>query len=257
MKRLQILNFPFYLLIVLCFLLPSVVFADSSTENPARETVILLHGLGRTHLSMATFEETLAGKGYRVINVNYPSTSEPIEIHAKNLGDVLKHCCMDESETIHFVTHSMGGIIVRYYLANNELKNLGRVVMLSPPNQGSEIVDTLKGNKIFQENMGPAAMQLGTDDDSLPNTLGPVSFELGIITGDQSLNPLYSAMIPGSDDGKVSVDNAQVKGMADFIVVPHSHSFIMNSETVIEQTDYFLKHGKFDHNINSTPAGGH
>ncbi|EDN65388.1 conserved hypothetical protein [Beggiatoa sp. PS] len=141
----------------------------------------------------------------------------------------------------------MGGIITRFYLKENKIKNLGRVVMLSPPNQGSELTDSLKNNVniLFRFFTGPAGQQLGTEPSSIPNQLGPVNFELGVITGNATLNPLYSYLIPGEDDGKVSVERAKVKGMKDFLVVPHSHTFIMNSHEVREQIVYFLEYGQF------------
>jgi hypothetical protein len=146
---------------------------------------------------------------------------------------------------INFVTHSMGGILVRYYLENYEVPHLGRVVMLSPPNQGSEVVDKLKESPIFQWINGPAGQQLGTDADSIPKTLGPPNYELGIITGDRSINPILSLLIPGKDDGKVSVKNAKLAGMKDFLVVHKTHPLIMNDEEVLQQVTAFLKKGMF------------
>ena len=159
----------------------------------------------------------------------------------------IKQAKLDSANQVHFVTHSMGGIITRFYLKDNKIKNLGRVVMLSPPNQGSELTDSLKNNVniFFRFFTGPAGQQLGTEPSSIPNQLGPVNFELGVITGNATLNPLYSYLIPGEDDGKVSVERAKVKGMKDFLVVPHSHTFIMNSDEVREQIVYFLEYGQF------------
>ena len=117
--------------------------------------------------------------------------------------------------------------------------------MLSPPNRGSELVDRFGQSVFFKSGYGPAGRQLGTGPDSLPNCLGPVDLEVGVIAGTRSLNPLYSYLIPGRDDGKVSVDRTRAAGMADFITVPHTHTFIMNSPEVIRQILYFLKNGRF------------
>ena len=119
--------------------------------------------------------------------------------------------------------------------------------MLSPPNSGSELVDALRNNSLFRMGLGPSGQQLGTDPASIPNQLGPLNFEVGIITGTRSLNPLFSWLIPGKDDGKVSVENAKAPDMTDFLVVPHTHTFIMNSKVVIAQTLHFLRNGTFDH----------
>lgn len=211
-----------------------------------KEYVVLLHGLARSSKSMIPIQKALAEKGYGTCNIDYPSTDYSIEYLSENyLLDSLKRCIPDDAEQIHFVTHSMGGILVRHYLKNNQLKKLGRVVMLSPPNAGTEVVDKLGNIIIFKTLNGPASIQLGTGPDSVPNQLGPVDFKLGILMGSKTINPILSAMIPGDDDGKVSVKRAQVEGMSDFMVVPHSHPFIMRSKEVIEQTAYFLEHGMF------------
>lgn len=126
---------------------------------------------------------------------------------------------------------------------------MGRVVMLSPPNKGSQVADFLRDWSLFKLLMGPSGQEIGTGPGSIPNKLGPVAFELGVITGDVSFNPFTSLLIPGPDDGKVSVENARVKGMKDFIVMPHSHTFIMNSPEVIDQVILFLQTGHFLHTV--------
>lgn len=226
--------------------------ATTGQEPPGdRPIVVLMHGLGRTSRSMTDLQSALTAAGYDTVNLGYPSTEKSIEALAELLHAELGRCCLENRAPVHFVTHSLGGIIVRYYLDQRELESLGRVLMISPPNQGSELIDALGDNRLFQAGLGPAAQQLGTDEESLPNQLGPVDFELGVITGDSSLNPLFSWLIPGVDDGKVSIERARVAGMSDFLVVPHSHSFIMSADAVIAQTLRFLESGEFDH---SSPA---
>lgn len=139
----------------------------------------------------------------------------------------------------------MGGILVRHYLSKNHLENLGRVVMLSPPNQGSEAVDRLSSVPGFYFLNGPSGRQLGTLKNSLPKKLGPANFEVGIITGSRSINLFLSWLIPRKDDGKVSIESAKLEGMTDFLVLPHTHVFIMKSDGVIDQILYFLKKGRF------------
>lgn len=210
------------------------------------EWVFLLHGLARTAQSMETIEARLSSLGYRVINLNYPSTKYTIEYLSEiTLGDAVQQIASQSPSKIHFVTHSMGGILVRYYLKYHRLPNLGRVVMTSPPNQGSELVDYLKNITIFAEFIGPSGRELGTDSQSVPLSLGAVNFELGVIAGSSSLNPLYSLLLSGPDDGTVPIERTKVEGMKDFLVLPYAHPIIMKSEEVIQQVIYFLKYGSF------------
>ncbi len=138
--------------------------------------------------------------------------------------------------------------MIRYYLQDHDIVELNRIVMLSPPNKGSEIVDQLKEFKIFQFITGPVGQQLGTDENSLPNQLNPIKGEIGIIIGNSSSDPWFSWLIPGDDDGKVSVASSKLSEMKDFLIVDHGHTFIMRQDDVIEQILNFLKSGKFKHN---------
>lgn len=241
------------------FCLLSIVFFSNclhpSQKADAKkdECVILLHGLGRSSRSMAKLEKKLSEQGYRVLNVDYLSTKHTIEYLADELLDsVIQEWGNKAGSRLHFVTHSMGGIVVRYYLKQHKLPNLGRVVMLSPPNQGSELVDQLKDKFIFDKSGGPAARQLGTEKNSFVLSLGPVDFELGVIAGSRSMNPLYSSMLPGPDDGVVAVERTKAEGMADFLVMPYSHRSIIKKKEVIAQVIYFLEHGSFNHSTNNS-----
>jgi pimeloyl-ACP methyl ester carboxylesterase len=215
-------------------------------EYPERQCVILLHGLARTSRSMQKMATALQQEGYHILNVDYPSREYSIEELAASVIPTAIRDCGPKAEKIHFVAHSLGAILVRYYLTMNALPSLGRVVMLSPPNQGSEAVDLLKTMSGFHWLNGPAGMQLGTDENSIPLQLPPVDYEVGVITGDRTINFILSWIIPGTDDGKVAVKRAQVAGMADFLVTHHTHPYIMKADDVIEQTLSFLRYGRFD-----------
>jgi len=209
--------------------------------------VILLHGMGRTHRSMGKMARHLSDHGYIVVNLDYPSTEADIETLSMGIvaETVDRRRSKDPGCPIHFVTHSLGGILVRHYLQNHSLPAGSRVVMLSPPNRGSEIADVLRDFPPYRWIMGPAGQQLGTTAEAIPNQLKAVDVQVGVITGDRSLEPWFSARIPGPDDGKVSVARARLPEMADFLVVPQSHGFIMNDAEVIDQTIHFLKYGTF------------
>ena len=218
------------------------VFASSSVF--AKECVVLLHGMARSESSMIKMAKELQKEGYIISNYDYPSTSLQIEeIAKKHVPKAIAQC--DKVDTINFVTHSLGGIVLRKFLRDNTLKQLGRVVMLGPPNKGSEVVDWLKDMPGFELINGPAGLQLGTGEDSVPNSLGPVTYPVGVIAGSSTFNPVLSQMLPNPDDGKVSVERTKVKGMTDHVVMPVTHTFMMNNDDVIKQVKAFLKTGKF------------
>jgi hypothetical protein len=220
----------------------------SSSAFAQNEQVILLHGLCRTSRSMVKMERALTEAGYKVRNVDYPSRSAPIEKLADDaIGKAVVDCKNDGATKIDFVTHSLGGILVRSYLARHAIPNLGRVVMLAPPNQGSEVVDKLGWLFLFKWLNGPAGNELGTDKNSTPNKLGPANFPVGIIAGDRSINWINSLLIPGSDDGKVSVERTKLADMTGHIVIHATHPFIMKNREAIRQTIQFLRTGNFDH----------
>ncbi len=214
-----------------------------SSHDCEKRKVVLLHGLARTSRSMRPIDKFLKREGFSVFNLNYPSRKKSIE----ELGKFVREQIQSNEEKgikLDFVTHSMGGIILRYIMKVDPLPNLGRVVMLGPPNQGSEVVDRLSKLKIFKL-MGPASLQLGTSSDGFVNTLGKVDFDLGIIAGNRSINPFLSFLISGPNDGKVSVERTKVIGMNDFMIVHCSHSFYMSNLNVKEEVRSYLKNGYF------------
>jgi pimeloyl-ACP methyl ester carboxylesterase len=230
--------------LVLTLLLPQALLAVPESQ----QLVVLLHGLGRSKESMGKMGESLSAAGFAVCNIEYPSRKFTVEVLARDyVLPAIEKCIADNpQQTVHFVAHSMGGILVRQLRASKAPLHFGRVVMLGSPNAGSEVVDTIGNWRLFQWYDGPAAQELGTGAPLLQQ-LGPTDLEVGIIAGNRTVDPLFSSLIPGDDDGKVSIEHAKLAGMRDFIVLPVSHPFLMRDVLVINQTIYFLQKGKFKH----------
>jgi pimeloyl-ACP methyl ester carboxylesterase len=215
---------------------------------PAADCVVLLHGLARSAMSMNPMQRALIDEGFETANIDYPSRDYTVEELAQiAIPKGLDACRAKEGVgRIHFVTHSLGGILLRQYLSEKDIAGLGRVVMLGPPNQGSAAVDELRGFPGFDWLNGPAGLQLGKGEESLPLKLGPAAFELGVIAGNRTIDPITSSVLENPDDGRVSVEDTKLDGMTDFVVVEHSHAFMMRMRRPIELTIRFLNSGSFD-----------
>jgi triacylglycerol lipase len=229
-----------------CVLLAAVTTGAAPVPGPPGEWVVLLHGLGRTSWSMKRIQWTLESAGYQVVNLCYPSRRYGVErLSEKYLHKILATKVPVGAAKVHFVTHSLGGLVLRRYLAHHSMSNLGRVVMLAPPNHGSTLVDSLRRHALGRWILGRAGRELGTAPSDLPQRLGPVDFPLGVIAGDVSLNPFFSRYLEGPNDGKVTVASARISGMSDFVVVHSSHTWMMWRAETLRYILAFIRQGNF------------
>jgi pimeloyl-ACP methyl ester carboxylesterase len=221
---------------------PSGPKAPSST----RSGVVLLHGIARTSRSMNAMEKALKASGFHTLNLDYASRRKPLDQLAADIHSPILNFANDLGAELHFVGHSMGGLLARVYLARHRPRRLGRVVMLGTPNQGSEVADTLRNLAIFRRFYGPAGQQLTTGPDAALTALPAIDYCVGIIAGNRSIDPISSTFVlPKPNDGKVSVANTKLAGMSGHVVVGASHPMLARKKAAIEQTIAFLRTGRF------------
>jgi len=205
------------------------------------DTVVLLHGLWRSRWSMALPGLRLRAAGFRPVGITYPSRSQPIGALARHVADRLP----DPGDgRMHFLTHSLGGLVARSLIRAHRPRKLGRVVMLSPPNQGSALARRLSGSRFLRAAAGPVGSVLTSGREEMAALFGPIDFDLGIIVGDVPSRIGHGLGDP--NDGRVSLEEARVEGMKDLLVVPRHHAFIMNDATVARQAAQFFRHGTFE-----------
>ncbi len=214
-----------------------------AVATPA-DTVVLIHGLGRRSGSLNIIADALHADGYRVCRVDYASTRHGPPELLRQVTDAILECAQPDS-TLHVVTHSLGGILLRGFALEHGDVLTGRTVMLAPPNGGSELGDLVQRSGLLRAVLGPTATELGTGPLSLPNRLGPVLFDVGVIAGNRSLHPLGSFVLNGPNDGTVTEQNARVAGMRDFAAVHRAHSLIMRAPEVVAEVRAYLVTGCF------------
>jgi len=227
----------------------------ASPGGAVSERVVLLHGLGRSARAMRRLAARFDEAGFIGTAVGYDSTSQTLDEIVSELDVALQRCCADDAR-VNFVTHSLGGLVLRAWVAREGAERVARVVMLSPPNRGTEWVDRLGPLAVL---LGPTGSQLGTGAGSVPerlNALGPVPFELGVIAGESRFNWVGSWVLPGPDDGTVAVESTQVDGMQGFLVLPVSHSFMIYDEEVARQAIHFIATGRFEEPSGASAVEG-
>jgi len=217
-----------------------------ASADAAQDGVVLLHGISRTARSFRKMQTTLERSGFATLNLDYASRRKALEALAEDIHPAIELFAGGLTGSVHFVCHSMGGLLARVYIARHRPKRLGRVVMLGTPNSGSEIADRLRHLRPYPAFFGPAGQQLGTQrNEAIKALFPPVNYPVGIIAGDRSIYPITSAFLPKPHDGRVSVANTRLDGMADHIVIRTSHPWLGRHSVAIAQTIAFLKAGKF------------
>lgn len=227
---------------LLLVLLPNISSASG-------RCVVMIHGLARTHTSMAKLARALKLHNYQVVNKNYPSSRKTIvDIANEDIPLMVDACLTAHPDNIYFVTHSMGGVILRKYLQTHSLPSSTRIVMLAPPNHGSPWANSFHNNVLFKMITGPAGQELTSEKTSLLNRLNnSLPYQVGIIAGNFSFLPVMKWFFHEDNDGKVTVSSTKLVKMKDFIVLPVSHTFMMNNALVEKQVLHFFEYGEFIH----------
>lgn len=224
--------------------------AHSKTLAHGGEIVVLLHGIGHRSWNMWGAERALKKAGYQTLSLSYPSRKYQIADLAINVGRQIDNKQVWETASkVHFVTHSMGGLVARQYLSTlpaDRMEKLGRVVMIAPPANGSEIADSLRNFKPYRWLFGPAGQELCTDVRAL-DTATP-TYPNGVIAG-YLTSPVLRAhpLLPGLHDGKVSVFGTYMRGMTDHVMLRSGHSIISWKPATHQQMINFLENGAFKH----------
>jgi pimeloyl-ACP methyl ester carboxylesterase len=203
--------------------------------------VILIHGITRSSKSFAAMKSAFEENGVPAIGFDYPSTRVSIADSSEYLHRLIES--LEGVEKIDLVVHSMGGLVTRAYLAKHQDPRINRLVMLGVPNLGARMANLLKDVSVFKWVMGPAGQQLIEDDAGFINGLPTPTFPFAVIAGERGTPDGYNPLIPGDDDGTISVSTTRLPGAADFMTVRSLHSFLMGNADVIAATQRFLNGG--------------
>lgn len=204
---------------------------------------------------MEYLEDRLSREGYAVVNRSYPSTSLTIQESGEFLRRrIERRLAADPDAEVSIVTHSMGGLLARYYLTHYPPENFNALVMIAPPNQNADKAERFKDFFFYRWLYGEPGQQLATGLDELQRLLGVPEQRFGIIAGGTGDENGFTPTIPGDDDGTLSVESTKLEGAADFILLRYSHAFIMRKRETADQVIHFLRHGEFAH--EEPGAGG-
>lgn len=217
--------------------------------NAERGCVILIHGLAGSRWNWVGMRQLLQRNGYHVINLSYASRQQTIERSAQSIIPAVDECKQKQRHPVHLVGHSMGGLLIRYYLQQHGDVGVGRVVMLGTPNQGSELSDpevsVLPHERAVAGWLGPAVPQLSTRPDGFIARLSEPSVPTGIIAGYLTPVPWLNRRFNTANDGLVAVYSTRLSQPHDFVMLPSIHSSLALQVDAQRQTLWFLKTGRF------------
>lgn len=217
------------------------------SERHASAGVVLLHGIANRSWSLRKMDRVLRRSGFATLNLGYANRKKPLDELANDIHEEISVFLSRYDGPLHFVGHSMGGLLTRVYLDKYRPPRLGSVVMLGTPNSGSEVADFLKDLAVYRAFFGPAGQQLTTrQEGGLLTSLPPPDYPLGIVAGSRAIDPISSTFIlPWPNDGMVSVDSTKLAGMSDHIIIKATHPGLIRRRAAIEQTITFLREGRF------------
>lgn len=221
---------------------------NSSLYDKNKELVVVAHGLGRSDWAMWRLVQRLKEANFNVCTLDYESLGESVESVLSETSNQINECLVNAPRT-HFVGHSLGGLVIRSYLQDNQEKlahvGLGEVVLMGTPNKGSELADHLSDSWLMKVG-GEISRVLMTGDNSLGNNFDELDVNIGIIAGTKS-SSLTSEHFVGPNDGLVSVASTKLQSMSDFIAIEVTHTQMRYDLEVAEQTIHFLQQGEFKH----------
>ena len=230
--------------------------AEGTGPRPDGGTIVLLHGLGEGRDSMRPLAEHLrAALDATVISFGYASIAADIETHGRALAEVVGS--LPTRGPVSFVGHSLGGIVVRRWLAlagDEQRDRVHRVVMLGPPNQGSQMARMAAGIWGVAGHVDGAARELVYGWQDVAPHLAVPECDFGIVAGGKGDDAGYSMLLSGDDDAVVCVAETRLPGARDFLLVPVHHAAMMRSPAVQRATEAFLKTGRFAADSDPPPA---
>jgi triacylglycerol esterase/lipase EstA (alpha/beta hydrolase family) len=234
-----------------CYLASFVVTmafsAGTATPQSPKETVVLVHGQGRTRASLVILQHRLKRAGYRTATLGYSGAFEDLEEITNKLHRVIEKDV--QTQRYHLVGHSLGNVIIRSGFRRRYRAGLGRIVMLAPPNSPAALAKRWHKRLWYRVIFGDPGQKLA--DDKYYAALPVPTVEFGVIAGSKSHTDLHS---DAQSDGVVLLENTKLPGMADWVVVEHTHTFIMNTTNTFELLVRFLRTGRFA--ATESDAGG-